>query len=70
VPGYPDGKEKADDGNFFGEHGKDGQPGLPGYNGGNLFIVSDEILKFDFINFISNGGIGGPGQNGNLLIFI
>ena len=67
IPDFPDGKEKADDGTEFDKNGKDGKPGLPGYNGGNLFIISDEIINASNINFISNSGRAGPGQNGNFL---
>ena len=70
VPYFPDGKEKADDGKDFGENGEDGKPGLPGYNGGNLVIISGMIFNFSKLNFISNAGKGGPGQNGKTNIEI
>jgi len=68
TPGYPDQKEKADNGIGYGQDGKDGKPGLPGYSGGNLLIISEKNLGFN-LTFISNGGRGGPGQEG-FYIFI
>jgi hypothetical protein len=62
TPGYPDNQEKAKDGDGFGADGM--KPGLPGYNGGNLVIIADEILNSTNLKFISDGGVGGPGQQG------
>jgi hypothetical protein len=42
----------------------DGKPGLPGFNGGNLIIISNNIVNFDFLNFSSFGGKGGIGKDG------
>jgi energy-coupling factor transporter ATP-binding protein EcfA2 len=64
TPYYPDNQEKAKDGNGYGADGMDGKPGLPGYNGGNLVIIADEILNSTNLKFISDGGLGGPGQHG------
>ncbi|CAF0809128.1 unnamed protein product [Brachionus calyciflorus] len=61
VPDYPDGKPKASNGNPNGDNGK---PDLVGFNGGNLYILADEIKNLDLLNFKSSGGQGGPGQNG------
>jgi hypothetical protein len=47
-----------------GRNGTDGIPGLPGYNGGNLVIISDYIVNYEYLNFSSFGGKGGNGQNG------
>ena len=73
IPGYPDEITKAPNNDFFGKDidGDNGKPGLPGYNGGNLFAFSDIAINYENFNFISNGGQGGPGQNGNnFLIYI
>ena len=67
VPNFPDNKSKAQDGVHFGEHGVNGKPGLPGFNGGNFFIFSNEISGKNNLKVITTGGKGGPGQNGNLL---
>ena len=45
----------------------DGKPGLPGFNGGNLIIISNNIVNLEFLNYSSFGGKGGNGQNGNFL---
>ena len=58
-PNYPNGKIKA---NSF-KYDKDGEPGLAGFNGGNMLIISNENISNDLI-FISKGGMGGHGQNG------
>jgi hypothetical protein len=64
IPNYPNGKIKANRENFWNnKNGDDGEPGLAGFNGGNMLIISNESISNDLI-FISNGGIGGPGQNG------
>ena len=57
IPDFPDGIEKADQ----GDPDKDDKPGLPGYNGGNLLISADEILNKHRFRFISQGAQGGPG---------
>lgn len=64
-PGYPDNANKAMLQYWYrsdGRDGSDGEPGLPGFNGGNLLIISGSIS--DNITFISNGSLGGPGQEG------
>lgn len=43
TPDFPGRKSKADDGWAAGEAGDDGQPGLPGCNGGDLLIIADTI---------------------------
>jgi hypothetical protein len=44
---------------------ENGRPGNPGYNGGNLIIITDNIIGSQSkLNFISKGGKGGRGQNG------
>ena len=44
---------------------ENGKPGKPGYNGGNLIIITDNVVGSQSkLNFISNGGKGGRGQNG------
>ncbi|CAF1122629.1 unnamed protein product, partial [Brachionus calyciflorus] len=43
--------------------GENGKPGLPGYSGGNLKIIYDNIYNENLI-VISDGGQGGPGQDG------
>lgn len=63
-PGYPDNTVKASNGIGYGKAGNNGKPGLPGYNGGNLFILADLITNVDNLKFVSVGGEGGPGQNG------
>ena len=55
-PGYPDG------GRTKAGNGEDGKPGRPGFNRRNLLIISESIPTS--LNFISNGGIGGNGQEG------
>jgi hypothetical protein len=60
IPGYPDGKIKAEK----GDPGRDGKPGLPGYNAGNLIISTHEILYKEKLKFLAQGGQGGPGQEG------
>ena len=64
VPGYPNGRVRAHDGHRFDADGSDGEPGLPGYNGGSLYILAESIVNNDKLKFISRGGKGGPGQNG------
>ena len=60
VPGFPDNKLKAEN----GYPGKDGKPGLSGYNSGNCFILANNIIIKNNVYFISEGGQGGSGQNG------
>jgi energy-coupling factor transporter ATP-binding protein EcfA2 len=44
---------------------ENGKPGKPGYNGGNLIIITDNFVGSQSkLNFISKGGQGGRGQNG------
>ena len=66
TPYYPDGIRKAH--NFFvgcSSNGGDGKPGLPGINGGNLLIITNEKTHVsNNLVFVSKGGIGGPGQDG------
>ena len=38
--------------------GEDGKPGLPGFKGGNMLIISNDHICDD-LKFISNGGFGG-----------
>jgi len=64
IPGYPDNKEKAKNATEFGAKGYDGEPGLPGYNGGNFYILTNYFNDSNMLHFISNGGPGGPGQEG------
>jgi energy-coupling factor transporter ATP-binding protein EcfA2 len=66
TPDYPGGLSKAKNGVKLGENGGDGMPGEPGYSGGNFFIFSGHIENYDYLNFISDGGVGGPGQNGSI----
>ena len=68
VPGYPDETSKAKNGYLyaFGSNGLNGKPGLPGYNGGNLFIITNEVAGFEKLIIRTNEGQGGPGQNGNI----
>jgi hypothetical protein len=43
---------------------ENGKPGKPGYTGGNLIIITDNVVGSQSkLNFISNGGKGGRGQN-------
>ena len=43
---------------------------LPGYNGGNLIILGDNILNSSNINFKSEGSLGksGLGRSGNFFV--
>ena len=68
VPGYPDETSKAKNGYLyaFGSNGLNGKPGLPGYNGGNLFLLTNEVAGFEKLIIRTNEGQGGPGQNGNI----
>jgi hypothetical protein len=63
VPGYPNNRRKAE----YDFHGDNGLPGLPGYNGGNCYIRSNSKVgnRDQHIQFISKGGKGGPGQDGD-----
>jgi len=64
TPNYPNGKIKANSGNLrYDKDGDDGEPGLAGFNGGNMLIISNDSISNGLI-FISKGGMGGPGQNG------
>ena len=63
VPGYPNDIKKANDGDGNGADGQNGQHGLPGYNGGNFLLVADSVSGY-YLEFISTGSKGGPGQNG------
>jgi hypothetical protein len=70
---YPNGRTKAPNGNGFGGSGQDGFPGLPGYNGGKLYVLAEEILDEKDFSFKSKGSKGGPGQNGthiNIIMII
>jgi len=62
--GFPKNKSKAPDGHGFGGRGQDGLPGLPGYNGGQLYVFADEIVDVKDFSFKCKGSNGGPGQNG------
>ena len=62
-PVYPNNKVKAN-------KSLNGLPGLNGFNGGNLIIVADNISNKNKINFVSNGGKGGLGQNGKNFILL
>ena len=64
VRGYPNNQAKAFNGNGFGVDGEDGLAGLPGFNGGQLVVFSDEISDSNNLVFKSKGSNGGPGQNG------
>jgi hypothetical protein len=76
VPGYPNNRKKAES----GFPGSNGLPGLPGYNGGNLYIRSNRLVgnRGDGTHILleSNGGKGAPGQDGDyffrlsLIIFL
>jgi hypothetical protein len=70
MPNYPDNKEKANDVYGEGIDGIAGKPGLPGYNGGDFLLLSDSIFNATNLNFKSNGGKGGMGQNGPVKIKI
>ena len=61
---YPYDNEKANNGALPGEDGADGEPGLHGFDGGRLIILTENSLNTAYLNFISLGGKGGPGQNG------
>jgi hypothetical protein len=44
---------------------ENGKPGKPGYNGGNLVMITDNFVGSQSkLNFISKGGQGGRGQSG------
>ena len=60
---YPDDIEDAYDGDENWPHGLNGRNGLPGYNGGNFLLVADSVSGY-YLDFISTGSKGGPGQNG------
>lgn len=64
-----DGKEKADDGQISsghgpGEHGSHGEHGTPGQSGGNILILTDQLINSEQLTLQSCGGNGGNGQNG------
>ncbi len=59
---YPYNKAKAN-------KSQNGLPGLNGFNGGNLIILTDNITDSNNLNFVSEGGKGGPGQNGKIFRF-
>jgi len=44
--------------------GKDGEAGLPGYNGGSFVVYADYIEGQSFLSVISGEGEGGAGQDG------
>lgn len=67
APSYLENTSLQRDGTRAGESGRDGKPGLPGCNGGSLFIVSDRIEGQSMLEFVSTGGKGGPGEDGNSL---
>ena len=73
VPGYPNDIEKAKNGVGNGANGHSGENGLPGFNGGNFLLVANSVSGY-YIDFVSKGGKGGPGQNGikffNIKIFL
>lgn len=68
IPGYPEGRPNANNGEGYGADGDDGKPGLPGFNGGNMMMVS--FLISNEFTFVSKGGTGGPGQNGKKFIIL
>ena len=61
---YPYDIKKAKNGVFPGEKGDDGEPGLHGFNGGRLIILTKKNLNLTNLDFKSSGGKGGPGQDG------
>ena len=64
IPGYPHNKNKAENAIGDGGDGSNGEPGLPGYNGGNLVLLAKIIVNKRYLNVLSDGGKGGPGQEG------
>lgn len=62
--GYPNGQQKAANGEGYGASGHDGLPGLPGFNGGQFLLFAEDVVGADKMTFKSKGGKGGPGQNG------
>ena len=48
----------------FAKDGLSGEPGLHGFNGGRLIILTEKSLNITNLNFKSSGGQGGPGQDG------
>ena len=69
IPGYPDHIESARNGSLPGENGECGKNGFQGFNGGSLFIFANKISNYELLSFRSEGGQGGPGQNGIFLNF-
>jgi uncharacterized protein YicC (UPF0701 family) len=47
-----------------GHRGEDGKPGLPGGNAGSYFAMAKEYLAGGSVTIYTNGGRGGPGQDG------
>ena len=47
-----------------GKDGKDGEAGLPGYNGGSFLVYADYLEGGSYLNVISGEGQGGAGQDG------
>jgi len=47
-----------------GKDGKDGEVGLPGYNGGSFVVYADYLEGGSYLNVISGEGQGGVGQDG------
>jgi len=54
---------KANNGSLPGDDGDDGNDGLPGLNGGNMLIITNDKIS-NKIKCLTNGGKGGPGQDG------
>ena len=62
IPGYPNGETKV-------KLNPNIAYGLQGFNGGNLFIFAEKVIPdVDVINFVSEGGEGGPAQKGKYRI--
>ena len=68
--GYPKNKQKAKNGQYYGQDGDQGEDGEPGFNGGNFVMISNIIFNSSYLNFISLAGYGGPGQNGEYYLTI
>ena len=69
----PNNTLKASDGEGLGKNGidgidgLDGLPGESGFNGGSFVVITNEPIENEYnLDFVSNGGKGGKGQNGKL----
>ncbi len=61
---YPEGTDKASNGSELSVDGRNGLPGLNGFNSGDFFGIGKEFFGENELKITTNGGKGGTGQAG------